>query len=68
MDISEWLRGLGLDRYAPAFHENRITPDLLLRLTAEDLKELGVGPVGDRRRLPGAIAALAEPPTAGSGQ
>ena len=51
MDVSEWLRGLGLDQYAPAFRENRITPDLLPSLTAEDLKELGVGLVGDRRRL-----------------
>ena len=64
MDILEWLRGLGLDQYAPAFHANRITPDLLPSLTAEDLRELGVGPVGDRRRRLGAIAALAPAPTA----
>ena len=51
MDVSEWLRGLGLDQYAPAFRENKITPDLLPSLTAEDLRELGVGLVGDRRRL-----------------
>ena len=67
MDISEWLRGLGLDQYAPAFHANRITPDLLPSLTAEDLRELGVGLVGDRRRLLGAIAALAPAPTAEPG-
>ncbi len=58
MDVSEWLRGLGLDQYAPAFRENKITPDLLPSLTAEDLKELGVNLVGDRRRLLNAIAAL----------
>jgi class 3 adenylate cyclase/tetratricopeptide (TPR) repeat protein len=67
MNISEWLWGLGLDQYAPAFRENKITPDLLPSLTAEDLKELGVGLVGDRRRLLSAIAALAPAPTAEPG-
>ena len=64
MDVSEWLRGLGLDQYSPTFRENKITPDLLPSLTAEDLRELGVGLVGDRRRLLSAIAALAPAPTA----
>jgi class 3 adenylate cyclase/predicted ATPase len=59
MDVSEWLRGLGLDQYTLAFRENKITPDLLPSLTVEDLKELGVGLVGDRRRLLNAIATLA---------
>jgi class 3 adenylate cyclase/tetratricopeptide (TPR) repeat protein len=58
MDVSDWLRGLGLDQYAPVFRENKITPDLLPSLTAEDLKELGVSLIGDRRRLLNAIAAL----------
>jgi len=49
---------LGLERYAPAFFENRIEADLLLSLTVEDLKDLGVTLVGDRRRLLDAIAAL----------
>jgi uncharacterized membrane protein len=36
-------------------------------ISSEDFKELGVGLVGDRRRLPGAIAALAPASTAESG-
>ena len=62
MDVAEWLRKLGLEQYEPAFRENKIGPDLLASLTAEDLKDLGVTLVGDRRRLLGAIAALQSPP------
>jgi SAM (Sterile alpha motif) domain-containing protein len=45
------LRALGLEQYAPTFRANRIDADLLPNLTAEDLKDLGVTLVGDRRRL-----------------
>jgi class 3 adenylate cyclase/predicted ATPase len=58
VDIAEWLRGLGLERYAPAFNENAINWDVLSELTTDDLKEIGVAAVGDRRRLLAAIAAL----------
>src|SRR3984893_14805775 len=58
MDLSAWLRSLGLGQYEQAFRDNAIAPDVLLRLTAEDLKELGVVPVGHRRILLDAIAAL----------
>ena len=58
MDIAEWLRGLGLGQYVPAFAENAINWDVLPELTADDLKEIGVAAVGDRRRLLAAIAAL----------
>jgi len=58
MDIAGWLRSLGLERYEQAFRDNRIEADLLPSLTAEDLRELGVTLVGDRRRLLGAIAGI----------
>ena len=58
MDVGSWLRKLGLERYGPAFRDNGIDSELLPRLTAEDLKELGVALVGDRRRLLEAITAL----------
>src|SRR5271166_770174 len=58
MDVAAWLQGLGLERYAPAFLENRIEADILPSLTLEDLRDLGVTLVGDRRRLLDAIAAL----------
>src|ERR1700757_5247949 len=58
MNMTEWLRTLGLERYEQAFRENRVEADLLPSLTVEDLKDLGVSLVGDRRRLLDAIAAL----------
>jgi class 3 adenylate cyclase/ABC-type transport system involved in cytochrome c biogenesis ATPase subunit len=60
VDVADWLRGLGLDKYAPAFDENAINWDVLSELTTDDLKEIGVVAVGDRRRLLAAIAALGQ--------
>jgi class 3 adenylate cyclase/predicted ATPase len=75
VDIAAWLRELGLERYEQAFRENEVGLDVLPKLTAEDLKEIGVIPVGDRRRLLEGIAALAhegEPahvrPASGAGE
>jgi hypothetical protein len=48
MDLSGWLRSLGLERYEAAFRENEIDASVLPSLTAEDLKDLGVGIVGHR--------------------
>lgn len=51
MDVAVWLRGLGLEQYAPAFHDNAIDGEVLRELTADDLKDLGVTLVGHRRKL-----------------
>jgi class 3 adenylate cyclase/tetratricopeptide (TPR) repeat protein len=58
MDVVDWLRSLGLERYEAAFRENEVGERVLPSLTQEDLKEIGVGPVGHRRMLLEAIAAL----------
>jgi len=58
MDVGGWLRRLGLEQYEAAFRANKIDDTVLPSLTAEDLKDLGVGFVGDRRKLLDAIAAL----------
>lgn len=58
MDVGSWLRGLGLEEYEAAFRENKIDEAVLPNLTVEDLKEVGVGFVGHRRKLLDAIAAL----------
>ena len=58
MDVGSWLPGLGLGQYEAAFGENAIDDTVLLNLTAEDLKDLGVGIVGHRRKLLDAIATL----------
>jgi predicted ATPase/class 3 adenylate cyclase len=67
MDVAAWLDGQGLGKYARAFADNAIDAAVLPRLTADDLKELGVAAVGDRRRLLDAIAALAAGPAAEAG-
>ena len=58
MDVGAWLRGLGLGQYEPAFRDNEVDAEILPRLTADDLKEMGVTAVGHRRRLLDAIAVL----------
>ena len=58
MDVADWLRTLDLSRYEAAFRENSVSIDLVPSLTSEDLKYLGVTPVGHRRRLLDAIAVL----------
>jgi len=58
MDLGSWLRTLDLERYEPVFRRNDIDVDLLPKLTADDLKDLGIASVGDRRRLLEAIRSL----------
>ena len=62
MNLRGWLRALGLERYEAAFRENAIDVAVLLNLTAEDLKDLGVSLVGHRRKLLDAIAKLRTAP------
>ena len=59
MDVGGWLRGLGLGQYEEQFRDNKIDADVLPRLTVDDLKDIGVSVVGDRRRLLDAIALIA---------
>ncbi len=59
MDVGGWLRSLGLDQYEADFRRNKIDAAVLPHLTADDLKDIGVSAVGDRRKLMAAIAALA---------
>ena len=58
MDIGGWLRSLGLEQYEAVFRDNAINETVLPSVTAEDLKDLGIGIVGHRRILLNAIAAL----------
>ena len=58
MDVGGWLRSLGLGQYEEKFRDNKVDVDVLPELTADDLRDIGVVAVGDRRRLLAAIAAL----------
>jgi hypothetical protein len=42
VDVEAWLRELGLGQYEQAFRDNAIDPEILPRLTADDLKDMGV--------------------------
>jgi class 3 adenylate cyclase len=58
MDLGGWLRSLGLEEYEAAFRQNHIDETVLPSLTADDLKDLGIGSIGHRRKLLDAIALL----------
>src|SRR5690349_21207694 len=62
MDVADWLQALGFEQYVAAFRANDVTVALLPRLTADDLKDLGITSVGHRRQLLDAIAALRPQP------
>ena len=36
MDVAAWLRGFGLEQYAPAFCDNYVDADVLSDLMADD--------------------------------
>jgi predicted ATPase/class 3 adenylate cyclase len=57
VDVAEWLRGLGLERYAQAFQDAEVTLEVLPELTEADLRELGL-PLGPRKMVLKAIQAL----------
>src|SRR5260370_8479612 len=58
IEITNWLRGLGLEQFATAFLANDIDSEVLPELTADDLIGLGVTSIGHRRKLLAAIATL----------
>ncbi len=60
-EVDAWLESLGLGEHAGAFADNGVTRDLLPDLTNDDLKDLGVARLADRKALLKAIATLAEP-------
>lgn len=62
MDITVWLRELGLERYLQVFQDAEITTEVLPDLTDADLRELGL-PLGPRKVVLKAIQALAGPRT-----
>src|SRR5689334_8608690 len=58
ISIVDWLRKLGLERYEAAFRNNEIDWEALPKLTAEDLRDLGVVLGTHRQRLLDAIMSL----------
>ena len=58
MDVGVWLQSLGLGQYEAGFRDNDIDGAVLLKLTVDDLKDLGVDVVGHRRKILSAIEEL----------
>jgi predicted ATPase/class 3 adenylate cyclase len=57
-DLKVWLENLGLGKYADAFSDNDVGPDVLDLLTKDDLEKMGIS-LGDRLRLVRAIGTEA---------
>jgi SAM domain (Sterile alpha motif) len=58
IDVGAWLQDLGLGQYDAISREKAINEKVLPNLTAEDLKDMGIGIVGHRRLLLDVIAVL----------
>ncbi|MFC1681191.1 adenylate/guanylate cyclase domain-containing protein [Pseudomonadota bacterium] len=58
--VSRWLAQIGLSQYSDSFAENAIDLQILQYLTDDDLKELGVGPLGHRKTMLKAIGKLSD--------
>jgi class 3 adenylate cyclase len=65
--IRGWLEGLGLGQHAEAFEAQEIDLEAVADVTEGDLKEMGV-PIGPRRKILRAIAALSTPDAAAAEQ
>merc|ERR1719335_2110182 len=57
-DVSGWLGAAGLSHLVSPFQMHRITGDVLLDLSIDDLAEIGVHALGDKKRLLRAVAQL----------
>jgi class 3 adenylate cyclase/tetratricopeptide (TPR) repeat protein len=61
-ELEAWLDKLGLGQYAATFAAHAIDLDLVAQLTDADLIQLGIEPLGHRKRLLNAIAQSRRPP------
>jgi SAM domain (Sterile alpha motif) len=59
MNLGNWLRSQGLERFEAAFRDNAIDESVLPHLTEDHLRELGL-PLGVRIKLMAAIKALSK--------
>jgi len=57
MNIELWLQSLGFEQYVQSFISNGVDEALLPELTNDDLKDLGVARLADRKKILKAIAA-----------
>lgn len=53
-----WLKSIGFERYSKLFKEHAVKFELLAQLKGDDLKEMGIARLDDRKKLLHAINAL----------
>jgi hypothetical protein len=60
-DLTSWLDGLGLGKYASVLAENEVDLEVLPALNEQDLEKIGI-PLGARKKLLRAIATIESAP------
>ncbi|NP_001296646.1 ephrin type-A receptor 8-like precursor [Hydra vulgaris] len=52
LTITKWLEAIGMEKYATNFlDKGYATPRQVIGLTIDDLEELGIGPIGHRKKI-----------------
>ena len=59
MNIAQWLEEIGFGNYSELFEENGIDASILSELTNDDLKDIGIARLGDRKKILLAAASAA---------
>ena len=49
--VGQWLEQIGLPQYTAVFERNAVDLDIARDLTQQDLRDLGVEPLGHRKVL-----------------
>ena len=57
MDIKTWFEEIGMGEHWEKFESNKIDEDTLISMTENDLKDIGIEALGDRKTL---IAGISE--------
>jgi class 3 adenylate cyclase/tetratricopeptide (TPR) repeat protein/ABC-type lipoprotein export system ATPase subunit len=60
-EVRNWLIDNGFERFADAFEFNEVDWALLLELSNDDLKDLGVAKLADRKKMLAVLAPLRQP-------
>jgi hypothetical protein len=60
--VVDWLASADLGHLSKSFEEHRITGDILLELSPEDVEEIGIRAVGDKKWFVRAVSQLRGPP------
>jgi hypothetical protein len=60
MDIKAWLETSGMGEHWEKFESNKIDESILKEMTEDDLKDIGIDALGDRRKIAVSIKSLQE--------